>query len=79
MYKKYLATFHTHFGAMKFNRHCIKEGVSVKMAPVPRELSSSCGVCVRFEAAGAPELAEHEDMESCYYISDDGAYIKTEG
>jgi len=64
---------------MRFNKYCGKEGISAKMAPVPRELSSSCGVCVRFEAACAPEVTEHEDMERCYCISVDGAFIETSG
>ena len=79
---KYLATFYTHFGAMRFNKYCIKENIPAKMAPVPRELSSSCGVCVRFEAECAPKAAEHEDMECCYYISTDGSntsYNKLDG
>ena len=49
------------------------------MSPVPRELSASCGVCVRFEADSAPITAEHEDMERCYAIADNGAYTPAEG
>ena len=70
----YLATFHTHYGAMRFHKHCQKEGMPSMMQPVPRELSSSCGVCVRFEAACASKTAEHEDMERCYLIDSDGKY-----
>ena len=73
----YLATFYTHFGAMRFKQFCGNKGMSAKMAPVPRELSSSCGVCVRFEASCAPETAEHEDMECCYLIAPDGTFVKT--
>lgn len=72
---KYLATFYTHYGAMRFHKHCQTDGAPSKMAPVPRELSSSCGVCVRFEASRAPEAEEHEDMERCYAVDGDGAYI----
>jgi len=71
----FLATFYTHYGAMRFNKFCSKEGIAAKMAPVPRELSASCGVCVRFKADQAPALAEHVDMERCYSISTDGGYI----
>lgn len=31
-----------------------KEGIAVKLIPVPKEISTDCGVCLRF----APELAE---------------------
>ena len=71
---EYLATFHTHYGAIKFNKHCGKNGITSKMSPVPRELSASCGVCVRFTAAVAPEKPEHEDMEACYSIDPNGGY-----
>ena len=70
----YLATFYTHYGAMRFHKHCKKESIPAKMTPVPRELSASCGVCVRFEAASASDIAKHEDMECCYTIGNDGTY-----
>lgn len=73
---KYLATFYTHYGAMLFNKHCKKENIPAKMAPVPRKLSASCGVCVRFEAVSEPCVSEHEDMECCYVVSDIGAYTQ---
>ena len=76
MLTNYLATFYTHFGAMRFNKFCGNEGISAKMAPVPRGLSSSCGVCVCFEAPRAPKAAEHEDMECCYLIAPDGTFVK---
>ena len=72
----YLATFHTHYGAMRFQKYCKKEGISAKMAPVPRELSASCGVCVCFAAANAPSPEEHEDMEHCYTMGEDGIYTR---
>jgi len=70
----YLATFYTHYGALQFNKHCKQEEIPAKMAPVPRELSASCGVCVCFETASAPEAASHEDMERCYLVSANGKY-----
>lgn len=43
----YIATFYSHFGAMRFKKDA---GVkSPRLMPVPRNLSSSCGTCVRFE------------------------------
>jgi hypothetical protein len=71
---EYLATFFTHYGALMFHKYCKKEGLSAKMSPVPRQLSASCGVCVRFEAAGPPATAEHEDMERCYAVAGAGVY-----
>jgi len=79
MLMEYLATFYTHYGAMRYHKHCVKESIPSKMAPVPRNLSSSCGVCVRFEAAHAPKIEAHEDMECCYAVASDGAFTKVEG
>lgn len=54
----YVATFFSHFGAMRFRRLCRERGVAAELMPVPRSLSSSCGTCARFEtvplAAGEP-------------------------
>ena len=44
-----LATFFSHFGAVRFRRLCRGRGVAVELMPVPRSLSSSCGTCARFE------------------------------
>ena len=73
---RYIITFHTHYGAMRFHKLCEKKGVYSKLAPVPRELSSSCGVCVCFDASHAPTAEENEDFEQCYAIEPDGAYRK---
>ena len=51
--KQYVATFFSHFGALRFQRLCTKLGYEAQLAPVPRSLSSSCGTCVLFSA---PEL-----------------------
>ena len=71
---EYLATFHTHYGAVRFHKHCQKSGDPARMLPVPRELSASCGTCVRFEAERPPAADEHEDMDRCYAVTGDGVY-----
>ena len=45
----YIATFYSHFGAVRFKKECKKENIAAEAMPVPRDLSSSCGTCVRFE------------------------------
>ena len=45
----YIATFYSHFGAVRFKKECKKENLTAEAMPVPRDLSSSCGTCVRFE------------------------------
>ena len=76
---EYLATFYTHYSAMRFHKYCRDSGISAKMKPVPRELSASCGVCVLFESAYAPKTAEFEDMERCYAVAPYGVYLPVKG
>lgn len=45
----YIATFFSHFGSIRFKKLCDGQGWSAKLMPVPRDLSSSCGTCVRYE------------------------------
>lgn len=49
--KRYVATFFSHFGAVRFQHLCATQGWAAQLAPVPRSLSSSCGTCVLFQAA----------------------------
>lgn len=47
---RYIATFYTHLSALRTAQALKNAGLQPISGPVPRELSSSCGVCVRFEA-----------------------------
>ena len=56
-----IATFFSHFGAVRFKKDCDARSWSAKLMPVPRDLSSSCGTCVRYEGdlpAPVPQEAE---------------------
>ena len=46
-----IATFYSHFGAVRFKKDCDGRGWPAKLMPVPRDLSSSCGTCVRYEGS----------------------------
>jgi len=60
----YIATFYAHFGAIKFKKHCESLGLLAKTMPVPRSLSSSCGICTLFETKDITELEPWpEDVE----------------
>ncbi|MFI3312719.1 MAG: DUF3343 domain-containing protein [Eubacteriales bacterium] len=65
---QYVATFHTHFSAMQSCRELKKVGVSARMAPVPRQLSSSCGTCVRYSGDDPKKSLLHEDLEEIYVV-----------
>ncbi len=41
--------FHTQSAALKAERALQKAGVAIKLVPTPRDLSSDCGVAVRFD------------------------------
>ena len=75
---EYLATFHTHYGALCFNAYCKKNRLAGHMIPVPRELSASCGTCVRFSAKLPPMPSDHEDMEHCYMVMENDVYNRVE-
>jgi hypothetical protein len=45
---KCLATFHITSMAILFERTLRKEGLTVKVVPVPRQLSASCGLACEF-------------------------------
>lgn len=81
--KEYIATFYTHFGAVSFNRKMKTKAGGVKMMPVPRALSSSCGTCVFFtlppKEALPEELSEEDfpvsgspDLEAVYEVKEKG-------
>ena len=53
--KQYIATFFSHFGALRFQKLCSQLDWPARLAPVPRSLSSSCGTCVLFKTAELDE------------------------
>ncbi|MGB4249159.1 MAG: DUF3343 domain-containing protein [Limnochordia bacterium] len=44
----YIATFFTHSGAVKSRRYMGRLGVEAELLPVPRRLSSDCGIAAWF-------------------------------
>lgn len=62
----YIATFYSHFGAMRYKKICDSKGASARLMPVPRNLSSSCGTCVAYEGdiilPEGPSLEEVEQI-----------------
>ena len=77
----YIATFFSHFGAMRCKKMCDKTGIPARMMPVPRMLSSSCGTCVRMEAENPDLLPRTEETEQFALEQADGYAIlwKAEG
>ena len=72
----YIATFYSHFGAVRFKRLCAARKWEAKIMPVPRNLSSSCGTCVRY--AGdciCPSSPIPEEVEQIVRVADSGYEI----
>ena len=72
--KEYVATFHTHLSALLTDRNLKGAGVSARMMPVFRKLSSSCGTCVVYSADGPCLEQMDEDVEGVYEITGGETY-----
>ena len=60
----YIATFFSHFGAIRFKKLCGEHNIEARVMPVPRNLSSSCGTCVRYVSDERfPSTPYPEEME----------------
>lgn len=69
----YIATFYSHFGAIRYKKLCQDRDIPAKMMPVPRNLSSSCGTCVQYESDMAePPFGYPEEVEQVAAVTDSG-------
>lgn len=67
----YIATFFSHFGAMRYQLACRDAGIVCRTMPVPRDLSSSCGTCVRCEERWlTPEKQVADEIERIVACAD---------
>ena len=67
------ATFFSHFGAMSYYNSIIKQGISAKLMPVPRRVSSSCGTCLYYEHF---EFVDQNGCElDCIYRDIDDTFV----
>ena len=66
----YIATFYSHFGAMHFKKQCEVRKMTARIMPVPRDLSSSCGTCVRYEGEQpCPSDAWSDEVEQAVEVT----------
>ena len=71
----YIATFYSHYGAIQFRRNCQAMNLSAEVMPVPRDLSSSCGTCVKFTGSAETAKDWHSDeLEQLAEILEDGSF-----
>ena len=71
----YIATFFMHFGAIRYMKLCKAKGYEAVAMPVPRNLSSSCGTCVKYRAEEPLYDNTHDEIEQIVQLGDDGEYI----
>ena len=67
----YIALFFTHSGAIKYNRFLREKDIKTETSPIPRKLSSSCGIGVRFYMNGNIDEILSEDLEKIYEIKEE--------
>ncbi len=69
----YIATFYSHFGAIRFKRLCRDAGIPAELMPVPRNLSSSCGTCVRYGGETPCPAGQYpEEVEQVVAVTEQG-------
>ena len=68
---KYVITFFTHSGAIKFSRLLNRKNILNETSPVPRKISSNCGIGVSFIYEDDIESLYIDDIERIYYVSGD--------
>lgn len=72
--KEYMFLFYTHSGAIKFSRKAKKSPFACELMPVPRQLSSNCGVGAKIEFDGDLQLLIDEEIEKIYH-NDENKYV----
>ncbi|MCR3955930.1 MAG: DUF3343 domain-containing protein [Gudongella sp.] len=68
--KKYMILFFTHSGAIKFQRKLKKSNISCTLMPVPRSLSSNCGIGAQILYDGDILALTDNEVEKMYIVND---------
>ena len=71
---KYIATFYSHFGAIRFNLVAPEGVTNIELRPVPRNLSSSCGTSASFDAGESFTFTEDstDEIEQIVAVTESG-------
>lgn len=77
-----ITTFHSTHSALKFEKLLKDINLEIKIIPVPRQISASCGLAGRFLSQDFEQVVEliHEsssDIDTIYQIIDDEYYKKS--
>jgi hypothetical protein len=77
-----VGTFHATWAVLKSEKLLKAAGITVKLVPVPRQISSNCGIAIRFDCSRFDEVAAalspvRDDLEG-FYQPGDGAWRRRE-
>ena len=50
--------FHTNSAVLRAEKILLREGFTIKLIPVPRHLSSDCGIAMRFDQSAETRVRE---------------------
>lgn len=64
--KEYVAVFFTHSGAIKFDRNAKRNNISCELMPIPRKLSSNCGIGAKFKYNENVHKLVNEEIEKIF-------------
>lgn len=73
-----IITFHQLTEALSFEKYCKQNDVKVRLIPVPRAISSSCGLSAKLDdIENIKDKLEQEDIEyDEIYLEKNGLYEK---
>ena len=69
---EFIATFFTHSGAVKYKRHMKSLCIEVELLPVPRRLSSECGIGAKFTTSADMSKLISDDIDKLFLVEKDG-------
>jgi hypothetical protein len=70
-----IATFFVTHMALRFEKECRKAGYDVRIIPVPRKISSSCGLACRYACEAEKEIKnicnlKNIEVEAFHHLED---------
>jgi hypothetical protein len=76
----YVVTFHSVSQALRFEKLALSQGIAIKLIPVPRVISSSCGVAARFTEEMLQTVTDlvTGEWEALFHFSQQGNKSKAE-
>ncbi len=77
-----VAAFHATYAVLKAEKLLKGLGLRVKLIPVPRQISSNCGISVRFDCDDLEKVRQAvaglaEDLEGIFRQAEGGRYLET--